>query len=90
MIIASIIISIVIKYAYIAFNNAIFMTRPAKTGHICTQTLRHFLNVNLILLHTYLSYLNETFRTYCEIHEESFKTCKTCLSYPETKKLTFF
>ena len=34
------------------------MTRPVKTGHICTQFLRHFLIFNLILLHTYLMKLS--------------------------------
>ena len=64
-------------------------------GLICDQAyenraylhtnLCHFLNFNQMLLHTYLSYLNETFRTYFKIHEELYKTFRTCLSYTETK-----
>ena len=33
-----------------------------------------FLMLGHILLHTYLGNLNETFRTYSTIHEESYKT----------------
>ena len=41
-----------------------YVTGPGKTGYICTQILYHFSNFNLMLLYTYLCYLNETFRTF--------------------------
>ena len=34
--------------------------QACKTEHICTKILCHFLNLNLVLLHIYSSYLNKT------------------------------
>ena len=67
------------------------VTRPVKTGHICTQILHHFSNFNLLLLHTYYCYLNETFTAYSKIHWEIYKAYRSCLSYTYIgiKKCTF-
>ena len=70
-------------------KHSLYVTRPVKIGHICTQILHDFLKFNLMLLHTYFSYLHETFRTYSKIHKELFKIFRACLSYPEPKKQTF-
>jgi len=69
---------------------ATYVTRPAKTGRICTQILHHFSKFNLALLCTYYCYLNKTFRTYSKIYNELYEACRSFLSYITTEKYTFF
>ena len=49
------------------------VTRPANTARAYLHTkFASFSNLKLMLLYTYLCYLNETFRTYSKMHKELY------------------
>ena len=52
------------KKIIIGDDKRLNVTGRVKTGHICTQNLANFFNLNLPYVLTYSSKLNETFVTY--------------------------
>ena len=48
------------------FIDTLYVTGPAKIGHICTQNLALFLNFNLQYLLKYKCYCNEIFMPYLQ------------------------
>ena len=55
----------------------VFVTGPAKIGHICTQNFVLFLSFNLQYLLKYIHYYNEIFMLYSLINVKAIKVYRT-------------
>ena len=65
-------------YIYICIY--IYVTGPAKIGHICTPNLTLFLNFNLQYLLKYKHYYYENLMPYSHINKKAQKVYRTGIS----------
>ena len=61
----------------VSSHSYIYVTGPAKIGHICTQNLALFLNFNSQYLMKYKSYDNEILKAYSQMNKKAEKLYRT-------------
>ena len=64
----------------INLGNFKYVTGPVKIGHICTQNLALFLNLNLQYRLKHTCYYNEIFMPYTQINKKAKTVYRTLIS----------
>ena len=67
-----------------------YVTGPAKIGHIYTQNLTLFVNLNLQYLLKYKCYYNQTLMSYSQINKKAKKVYKTLLYIISTDQEKYY